>query len=161
MKISRIALAIAALLGSSGILHATPAARVLVLAGEASVTRNGQQIQLSNGALIESGDTIQVGEKSALQIRFTDNAIVSLRARTTFRIDDYRYNQDTQADKTAVSLLKGGMRTITGAIGKENPKNYSVNSAVATIGIRGTYYSLISCMEAGDCVEPDGQAAQP
>ena len=73
MKISRIALAIAALLGSSGILHATPAARVLVLAGEASVTRNGQQIQLSNGALIESGDTIQVGEKSALQIRFTDN----------------------------------------------------------------------------------------
>ena len=98
MKISRIALAIAALLGSSGILHATPAARVLVLAGEASVTRNGQQIPLSNGALIESGDTIQVGEKSALQIRFTDNAIVSLRARTTFRIDDYRYNQDTQAD---------------------------------------------------------------
>ena len=161
MKITKIALAVAALLSSGSTLYAAPAARVLVLAGEASVTRNGQQIPLSNGAMIETGDTILVGEKSALQIRFTDNAIVSLRARTTFRVDDYRYNQDPQGDKTALSLLKGGMRTITGAIGKENPKNYSVNSAVATIGIRGTYYSLVSCMEAGDCVEPNGQEAAP
>ncbi|MDX1434446.1 MAG: FecR domain-containing protein, partial [Gammaproteobacteria bacterium] len=38
------------------------------------------------------------------------------------------------------SLLKGGLRTITGAIGKLNRKAYQIRTPVATIGIRGTEY---------------------
>jgi hypothetical protein len=41
-----------------------------------------------------------------------------------------------------MSLVKGGMRTITGLIGRTNRKNYKLTTAVATIGIRGTEYSV-------------------
>lgn len=47
------------------------------------------------------------------------------------------------------SLLKGGLRTITGAIGKRKPDAYQLRTTVATIGIRGTNYGVLLCQ--GDC----------
>ena len=40
------------------------------------------------------------------------------------------------------SLLKGGLRTITGLVGRSNRKNYQISTTVATIGIRGTEYTI-------------------
>jgi len=40
-------------------------------------------------------------------------------------------------------MLKGAMRTITGKIGKIAPQKFSVNIRTATIGIRGTNFSIV------------------
>lgn len=43
------------------------------------------------------------------------------------------------------SLLKGGFRAVSGAIGKINHDDYQVATPVATIGIRGTDYLAVVC----------------
>jgi hypothetical protein len=43
------------------------------------------------------------------------------------------------------SLVKGGFRAISGAIGKVNHGEYQISTPVATIGIRGTDYISVIC----------------
>ncbi len=96
---------------------------------------------LAKGALVFSGDTINTDATGRAQIRFSDGAYVSLQPQTQFRVDEYHYDGAANGkEKGFFSLLKGGLRTITGVIGHVNRSSYQVNTPVATIGIRGTEY---------------------
>ena len=53
-----------------------------------------------------------------------------------------------------LSLLRGGFRTITGLIGKQDKAAYQLKTPVATIGIRGTDYSVYQC--SSNCANADG-----
>jgi hypothetical protein len=53
------------------------------------------------------------------------------------------------AQRVAMSLLKGGLRTVTGQIGKINNNGYKLTTATATIGIRGTGFDA-TCQDTGD-----------
>jgi hypothetical protein len=97
---------------------------------------------LARGAEVFPGDTITTNDGMA-QLRFTDGARVSLKPGSEFRIDDYRFNGKADGEeKSFFSLIKGGLRTITGLVGRTSRENYRVKTAVATIGIRGTEYSV-------------------
>lgn len=133
---------------------AAPVGKILALAGEASIERAGRQLPLAQGGEVENGDLIKVGERSSLQVRFADDSIVALRANSTFKIEDFQYSRNAAADRSIFGLIKGGMRTITGLIGKANQKNYEVRTETSTIGIRGTHYVLVSCN--GDCFDAGG-----
>lgn len=154
MKITSIAAAVLALGAGTNAWSADPAGRVLAVAGNATIERAGQQIPLQVGAMVENGDTLGVGDKSTLQVRFTDESVVALRANSQFKIENYKYERNAESDRSLMGLLKGGMRTITGLIGKANNKNYGVQTATATIGIRGTHFTVVSCNN--DCTRPDG-----
>lgn len=107
-----------------------------------AVNQAGESRALSKGAVITAGDTIVVGVGALAQLKFTDGALVSLQPETSFRVDEYHYEgQLDGSEKGHFSLLRGGLRTITGAVGRQNRDNYKVNAAVATIGIRGTEYT--------------------
>jgi FecR protein len=112
----------------------------------------GVNIQSAGGAIkpaakgveLESGDTIETGAGS-IQMRMLDDAYFSLRPHTLFRFDDYHRNaSDPAKERSFVSLLKGGLRSVTGLIGKNNHKNYRLNAPAATLGIRGTDFSVMS-----------------
>ena len=153
MAAPAVALAILALAAGAD-AQTVSAGRVLAVAGEASLARAGQRLPLQTGSLVESGDVLEVGDKSTLQVRFTDESVVALRANSQFRIEDYRYDKSADSDRSILGLLKGGMRTITGLIGKANQNNYAVRTATSTIGIRGTHFTVVSCNN--DCRNPDG-----
>ncbi len=107
-----------------------------------AVGANGQSRSLAKGAQIEQGDTVNTNGGRA-QLRFTDGAYVSLQPQSEFRIDQYRFEGKADGkEKGFFSLLKGGLRTITGLVGRSNKANYQVSTAVATIGIRGTEYTI-------------------
>ncbi|MEO8006666.1 MAG: FecR family protein [Betaproteobacteria bacterium] len=103
---------------------------------------NGQSRALTRGAQVDQGDTVNTNGGRA-QLHFSDGAFVSLQPESQFRIDQYRYDgkQDGN-EKGFFSLLKGGLRTITGLVGRTNKANYQVTTSVATIGIRGTEYTI-------------------
>ena len=153
MKLTNVALAVISLAVSMQ-AFAQSAGKVLIVAGTASVERAGQQTPLLSGANIESGDTLSVGDKSTLQVRFSDESVVALRSNSQFKIENYKFEKNAETDRSVMGLLKGGMRTITGLIGKANNSNYRVQTATATIGIRGTHFSVVSCNN--DCTRPDG-----
>ena len=132
--------------------------RVLVAMGDTIALRNGVEVKLARGAEVQRGDTLRVGEASNMQVRFTDAGITALRSNSSLRIDDYQFEEKTNMGKSLVSLLKGGMRAITGLIGLYNRDNYAVQAATATIGIRGTNFLLAQC--DNDCFNKDGSQAE-
>lgn len=156
---NKLSIASLIMLSAWGSLYAAePAGRVLILQGSAVAVRGAQEIPLARGTTIESGDLLKVADGSSLQVRFTDESIVALRANTQYKIDDYKLSEKGDSDKSIFSLLKGGMRTITGLIGKRNPDNYQMRSTTATIGIRGTHFTAVNC--ASDCSNADGSKAE-
>lgn len=98
---------------------------------------------LKRRSRIYTGEIIVVGEHSKAQLRFLDGTILSLKSGTELRIDAFSYGEEAgREDVNIVTLIKGGFRTITGAVAKKKPANHKVNTPVATIGVRGTNYSV-------------------
>jgi len=158
----------------SATVFAAPAARVEFAIGSVSVeTADGRVRPLLKGATVEEGETVNTNEGRA-QLRFTDDGFISLHSQTVFRIDAYRWSGVTDGSESAVfRLVKGGLRTITGKLAKINKKAYQMSSQVATIGVRGTEYTMqangdltgsvtegeIEVCNAGGCVAvPAGQS---
>lgn len=136
---ARLALAISAAFPLGA--YAANAGKVDFAVGNVvAVSADGSRRALGKGADVNSGETIDTGDGRA-QVRFTDGAQVSLQPQTQFRVDEYRFNGKPDGEeKGFFSLLKGGLRTITGLVGRGNRKNYKITTEVATIGIRGTEY---------------------
>lgn len=121
-------------------LTGTATARVVPAAapGQPAPTP-GAARNLRTGDAVNAGETISTGPNSRLALRFDDGQLVSLTSNSSFRIDTYTYNR-TEPERSSVllSLLSGGMRAITGAIGKARPQAVAYRAGNATIGIRGT-----------------------
>ncbi len=126
-----------------GIATAQTAARVDFATGNVTATSpDGRSRTLTRGTDVQVGETISTQQGRA-QMRFTDGAFVSLQPQTDFKIDNYVFEGRGSPNESAVmSLLKGGMRTITGLIGRTNRDGYRLQTATATVGIRGTGYSV-------------------
>jgi hypothetical protein len=132
-----IAAAVAALLGTEA--HAAPAGSIDFSIGNVVATgADGRSRPLAKGAELNSGDRIVTNDGRA-QIRFADGAYVSLQPNTDFAIREFRYEGRTDGSERGIfGLLKGAMRTVTGAIGRVNRAAYEIQTPTATIGIRGT-----------------------
>ncbi len=138
--------------------YAQVVGRVLVAAGDVVAQRAGKDVALASGSTIENRDVVRVGEASNAQIRFSDESVVALRAKTVFRIDDYAFSgKEDGLSKAFFSLVRGGIRAISGLVGKTDRDKYRVNAPLATVGIRGTSYTLVVCQQ--DCFENDGSIA--
>jgi hypothetical protein len=130
------------------------AGKVLMAIGDVKVTRGAQTQPLAKGASVQSGDSVITGIASNAQLRMSDGAVIALRAQTEFKIDQYNFNGKSDgSEKANLSLVKGGVRAVTGAIGRENKDNLQVNAVVATVGIRGTGFNINIC--EGNCFKPD------
>lgn len=113
---------------------------------------------LSQGSEVDGGETVTTEKNSFVRLKFTDGGEITLRPGTTFVVENYRYDEAKPAEDSFVSrMVKGGLRTITGLIGKRGNRDaYRNSTAVATIGIRGTEYGSLLCKE--NCGKlPDGQ----
>jgi len=127
--------------------------RVLITNGATTaLAPDGQQRVLNRGSAINKGDTIQT-QAARAQVRFSDGSLLALRPNTEFKVEEYSFNgQQDGSERGIYNLLKGGFRTISGAIGKVNRNNYKVKTPVATIGIRGTHYGVTLCAH-GSCAD--------
>ena len=150
------------LLAVAGHASAADVGRVLLAAGDTVVVRDKQIVKLVFGSAVQDKDLLRTGPASNLQVRFIDESILSMRESSEIRIDEFRYTgKEDGTERAFFSLLKGGLRKVTGIIGRTNHKNYQMGSIVATIGIRGTDYAATLCQR--DCysnpshqLAPDG-----
>jgi hypothetical protein len=126
-----------------GVALAAGVARVDFAAGSVSATApDGRSRALTKGSEIEVGETVATQQGRA-QLRFADGAYMSLQPQTEFKVEEFKYSgRDDPSDGIVMNLLKGGLRTITGLVGRTNRNAYRLKTDVATIGIRGTEYSV-------------------
>jgi hypothetical protein len=113
--------------------------RVMLAQGELSAKdETGKQRKLQLGAPVYEGDTLVTGAKSYAVVAFRDEGRVSLQESTQFRVEKFKYDKAEPEENAVLRLLKGGVRVVTGLIGRVNHDNYQFKVATATIGIRGT-----------------------
>lgn len=110
------------------------------LSGTLSVKRaDGTSKLLAVKSEVQPGDTLATEAGTYARVKFIDGGEVVLRPGSQVKVDAYSYDAARPADDNQViSLLKGGLRAITGLIGKRNREKISYVTPTATIGIRGT-----------------------
>jgi len=135
----RLLLAAAILVPATG-WAAEPAGTILVATGGAkAVAADGSSRVLTRNSPVYAGERLFTGQGARVQVKFGDGSILALKPNTELSVDQYAYEpQGVQA--MFMSLTRGGFRTVTGAIGKLNKKDYRITTPVATIGVRGTLH---------------------
>lgn len=155
MKLLMISVAIAISCLTVRLAQATPAGTLILANGDVVVRGDsGASRPAVIGMAIESGDTVATQDGRA-QVKFLDGGLISLQPVTEFKITDYRFQDSTKSGDSAVfNLVKGGLRAITGLIGRREKADYQMQTPTAVIGIRGTEFQALMC--ASSCKEPDG-----
>ena len=157
---------------------AAAAGLVQFATGEVQLRRGAAESAVAKGVEVESGDVIVTGAAGRAQIRFSDGGLVALYPDSQFTVTRYADAGSAAGasnaanavsavngsgpgaaatagaaseDHFAVSLLRGGMRAVTGLIGKRDPRNYKVTTPTAVVGIRGSAF-LIAFNADGELV---------
>jgi len=98
---------------------------------------------LSVRSEVESGDTLLTEKNTYAMVKFIDNSEITLKPSTTFKVDNFSYDAaKPEGDNASFSLVKGGLRSVTGLLGKRNKEKFAMKTPTATIGIRGTTFTL-------------------
>ncbi|MGB4497094.1 MAG: FecR domain-containing protein [Methylococcaceae bacterium] len=111
--------------------------------------KNARPRKLSMGAGLNSQDYLISQPNSYALMVFRDGEKITLQANSQLDIVKYDFQKTGKKDQILLKLATGGMRALTGSIGKKDHSAYAVDTPVATIGIRGTEYETV-CI--GDCV---------
>ncbi len=134
------------LLGST--LFSKDVAVVTALNGEASVKRDGVTLPLSLGMKLQERDSVVTNADAKVQIIFNDETIITVGKSSEFSINEYLFDEEKEENSLQFGLLRGAMRTITGKIGKIAPQKFAVKTKTATIGIRGTNFTIVEREDA-------------
>lgn len=104
------------------------------------------------GSDVYQDSVIITEEGSKVEIHFEDNTVFSQGENSRISLDDYVYDAD-HADNSNLlfNISEGAFRVVTGKIAAQNPEKFNVQSPLATIGIRGTDFMIISSAD-GDQV---------
>lgn len=131
-----LGLAIAAM---SQFALAAPAVVAELIGTAQRIPDGAAPIALKKGDSINERDTVQTGASSAVVLRFEDGQTSALGANTRMTVSAYTYDvKEPAKSNVLLSLLTGGMRAVTGLIGKARPDKVAFRAGTATIGIRGT-----------------------
>lgn len=143
-----IALSLSLLAATPALAQSTVPIGKVVLAIDAvtAIAPDGSTRRLTRGADIFEGERLVTADSSRLQVRMTDGSMVSLDPGSDFEMINFDYTPDAPENGAAAfELLKGGLRTFSGEVGKFNREDYQLKVSVATIGIRGTNYAAQVC----------------
>ncbi|HYE36391.1 FecR domain-containing protein [Methylocaldum sp.] len=122
-----------------------PAGKVILVSGSLEAVKPGSAPRaLQRRSEFYTGEALRTGTGSEAQVRFLDGALVALAAESELKVDEFRFEeQGAGSDKSVSTLVKGGLRVITGAIAQKSPPSHRLNTPVATIGVRGTHFGAV------------------
>ena len=105
---------------------------------------------VGSGESIGEHDVLRTGARSFAVLKLNDDSKITLRPNSVFKVDKFLNKQQTAGTGNVfLRLFKGGLRVVTGLVGKRNPSGYRLFSPNATIGIRGTDFEARLCTD--DC----------
>jgi len=129
---------------------------VLVTGKAAALSSTGESRVLKRGGPFYEGDTIETQKKSFVKLKYTDGGVMLLRPATKLIVEKYKHAKNG-VGKSVTNLVKGGLRAVTGVIAKRNKANYKLKTPAATMGVRGTDFTVRFCN--GDCTDLEAYGA--
>ncbi len=100
----------------------------------------GNSRALAVGSDVFAHEHIITSDASTAQLLFLDKTSVSVGPRADLVLDSFVYNPNRSTGRVVINAAQGAFRFITGA---QNPRNYTIKTPVATIGIRGTILDVL------------------
>lgn len=94
------------------------------------------------GDVLSVGDSVVTGADGELHLAMEDGGQMAVRPNTRMTVDKYKAEGGVD-DRSVISLVQGALRSVTGWIGKFQPKNYQIRTPTATIGVRGTDHETL------------------
>ncbi len=101
--------------------------------------QNGAPRRLATGSSVFEQELIRTGEQSVAQLLFLDETTLSIGPLSEVILDRFVYDPANGTGNVVLSATKGAFRFISGS---QDPLNYTIETPVATIGVRGT---IIDC----------------
>jgi len=127
--------------------------------GDVTVESTGSESRKAvNGDSLMQNELVVTGAASLAVIQLADDSRMTLRPISEFRVNRMDIDEDSNDSSSQVAvlnLLRGGLRLVTGLVGKLNPAGYRLSTPVATIGIRGTEFNTRIC--SSDCAAEENQ----
>jgi hypothetical protein len=95
---------------------------------------------LSVGSDVFLRERIRTLDASTAQLLFLDKTSLTIGPNAELRLDRFVYNPDQGGGRVVINAAQGAFRFITGS---QNPTSYTINTPVASVGIRGTILDLL------------------
>jgi len=135
------------------VLHRIVAGTVSNIKGYAEATDSrGSTRSLGVKSEVYEGDRITTGSDARLGVKMIDDAEFHMKADSSMRLTEYRLKSSFEKGSSSIiDLIKGGLRTLTGAIAHNPVAVYRFQTGVMTIGVRGTDFVVKLCQQ-NDCL---------
>jgi len=98
-------------------------------------------ILLEEQTSIEQFDTVKTGN-GKVGILFIDDTRVDVTQHSKLIIDEFVYDPNTKTGKLSLSAKLGTVRYASGQIAKTSKQNVQITTPTATIGVRGTDFTM-------------------
>jgi hypothetical protein len=150
-RLTRQLLFLLVMLGSGSGAYAQAVGTVTHLSGVLTVKHaDGSAAVLAVKSSILQGDTLVTEANTYTRVKFVDNGEMVVRPFSQVVVKSYVYDVDhPEKDNVAIRLVNGGLRSVTGLIGKRNHDAVSFETPTSTIGVRGTNFGALFCQN--DC----------
>jgi len=110
--------------------------------GPTEIQRDKESIPSAVNTGVEQNDAV-VTAKARVGITFEDSTKVEITEQSKLVIDDFVYDpKNADASKLGLKVAIGTARYASGQIAKENPQSVKIETPTATIGVRGTDFSM-------------------
>ena len=110
------------------------------LNGVARIVRD-EPVEASLEANIKSYDTLETSN-GRMGITFLDDTQIRLTEHSQVLVDEFVFDPNPDNSKMALNFAKGTARFVTGKLGLVPKKNIKIRTNSATIGIRGTDFTI-------------------
>ncbi|MBT5245815.1 MAG: FecR domain-containing protein, partial [Rhodospirillaceae bacterium] len=116
-----------------------PIGQITTLTGVVEIVRvDGVRETVTEGGSVYQGDVVITGEDGAIEIEFADQSMFSLGGDGRMVLDEMIYDPAEQKGSMGLGVVSGTFSFISGQIAKTSPDAMTLETPVATIGIRGT-----------------------
>lgn len=158
MRVEHVALLVlAAALGLPSVARGQ-VGRVSFTTGDVVLQRaDGSRVPATRGVPISVGDQIVSGDGGLAQLDMADRAKLTVRPASQVEIAQYGDRPDSATPAT-VRLLRGTMRSFTGALTPNDRERFTMKTTIATVGVRGSG-NILFAGRAADC-DPERLASE-
>lgn len=116
--------------------------------GAVVVRPDGAVQRLSRRSEVNAGDTLTTRADGSAFVTFPDGSSFWMHPNSRVKIESYQFIEaKPEADRAFIRLLKGGIRTQSGIVGKRGPDDYTIMTRAGAISPRGSAGETVDCTQ--------------
>lgn len=109
--------------------------------GWRQIIRETEELEPVKGEDVISKDDLRTGE-GRMEVGFVDDSKLRMTEHTRIVIDNVVFDNDPSKSELAMTFAQGTARFISGELGKVDRENIKLKTPTASIGIRGTDFTV-------------------